>query len=418
MLQLNMQLEIQTKQSAMTINQLHEENIRVKEDVASLHQRLGLDADSSKMPGLQLPQALLQEKNQEIDELKEQILKLQQDLENTLDCKTFEEKNCEIEELKIQIEQLTVDQDRLRHSKEEEIEHLIEVIEKLQQELSLLGPNRHEVSDSQEDLEMLGLEKDTRQKSALSRGLNDNLQQELACIEVDSRAAGDYKETLPSHSTGLQNQAAMMVSKQDSLQLLDKKEAQFQEKNVALQIDLQNLQEVNQQQLQEIESMRLQHSTLQEDNSLLRTHLSQREADIALLSSRVQELEDAETEKHMLLQMIEKQRQVELEEIGSLPTRIAELEQELSDRTTQVQNSCNELQALHSDLLQRDCVLQTLRQKDADHQEELQRLQGDLAKWKAMNEELKDHLKQFEKEKEVVGNDGTSPKIQLKEDLL
>ncbi|XP_048390186.2 pericentrin isoform X3 [Stegostoma tigrinum] len=418
MLQLNLQLEIQTKQSAMTINQLHEENIRVKEDVASLHQRLGLDADSSKMPGLQLPQALLQEKNQEIDELKEQILKLQQDLENALDCKTFEAKNCEIEELKIQIEQLTIEQDRLRQSKEEEIEHLIEVIEKLQEELSLLGPNCHEVSDSQEDLEMLGSEEDTRQKSALSWGLNDNLQQELACIEVDRRAAGDYKGTLASHSTGPQNQAAMMVSKQDSLQMLDKKEAQFQEKNVALQIDLQNLQEVNRQQLQEMESMRLLNSTLQEDNSLLKTHLSQRDADIALLSSRVQELEDAEAEKHILLQMIEKQRQVELEEMGSLPTKIAELEQELSDKTTQFQNSCNELQALHCDLLQRDCVLQTLRQKDADHQEEFQRLQGDLAKWKAMNEELKDHLKQFEKEKEVVGIDGTSPKIELKEHLL
>ncbi|XP_060683683.1 pericentrin isoform X3 [Hemiscyllium ocellatum] len=408
MLQLNMQLEIQTKQSAMTINQLHEENIRVKEDVANLHMRFGLDADSSKVPGLQLPQALLQEKNQEIDELKEQILKLQQDLENISHYKTFEEKDCEIEELKIQIEQLTVDQARLRQSKEEEIEHLIEVIEKLQQELSLLGPNRHEVSDSQEDLEMLGLEKGTRQNSALSRGLNDNLQQELACIEVDNRAAGDYKE----------NRAALMVSKQDSLQLLDKKEAQLQEKIVALQIDLQNLQDVNQQQLQEMGTLRLQHSTLQEDNSLLRTHISQRDADVALLSSRVQELEDAQAEKDMLLQMIEKQRQVELEEMGSLPTRIAELEQELSDRTTQFQTSCNELQTLRSDLLERDCVLQTLRQKDANHQEELERLQGDLAKWEAMNEELKDHLKQFQKEKEVVGNDRTTPEIQLKEDLL
>ncbi|XP_043549346.1 pericentrin isoform X2 [Chiloscyllium plagiosum] len=408
MLQLNMQLEIQTKQSAMTINQLHEENIRVKEDVANLHMRFGLDADSSKVPGLQLPQALLQEKNQEIDELKEQILKLQQDLENISHYKTFEEKDCEIEELKIQVEQLTVDQDRLRQSKEEEIEHLIEVIEKLQQELSLLGPNRHEVSDSQEDLEMLGLEKDTRKNSALSRGLNDNLQQELACIEVDNKAAGDYKE----------NGAVLMVSKQDSLQLLDKKEAQLQEKIVALQIDLQNLQEVNQQQLQEMGSLRLQYSTLQEDNSLLRTHISQRDADVALLSSRVQELEDAQAEKDMLLQMIEKQRQVELEEMGSLPTRIAELEQELSDRTTQVQTSCNELQTLHSDLLERDCVLRTLRQKDANHQEELERLQGDLAKWEAMNEELKGHLKQFQKDKEVVGNDRTTPEIQLKEDLL
>ncbi|XP_078407771.1 pericentrin isoform X3 [Cetorhinus maximus] len=412
MLQLNMQLEIQTKQSAMTINQLHEENIRVKEDVASLHLRLGMDADSDRVPGLQLPQALLQEKNQEIDELKEQIFKLQQELENTSDNKTFEVRNSEIEELKAQIEQLTVDQDRLRQAKEEEIEHLIEVIEKLQQELSLLGPNRHEVSDSQEDLEMLGLEKESRQNAALSRGLNDNLQQELACIEVDNRAAGDYKETNHVHSTGLQDQMVMMVSKQDPLQLLDKKEVQFQEKIDVLQTVLQNLQEVNQQ---EMVSLSLQHKTLQEDNSLLRTLISQRDADVALLSSRVQELEDAQTEKDMLLQMIEKQRQVELEEMGCLPTKITELEQKLLDRTAQFQKSCDEIQTLRSDIQERNCVLQTLKQKDANHQEELERLQGELAKWEVMNKKLKDHLKQLEKEKEEVL---TTTEIKVKDILF
>ncbi|XP_041056614.1 pericentrin isoform X4 [Carcharodon carcharias] len=412
MLQLNMQLEIQTKQSAMTINQLHEENIRVKQDVASLHLRLGMDADSDRVPGLQLPQALLQEKNQEIDELKEQIFKLQQELENTSDNKTFEARNSEIEELKAQIEQLTVDQDRLRQAKEEEIEHLIEVIEKLQQELSLLGPNRHEVSDSQEDLEMLGLEKESRQNAALSRGLNDNLQQELACIEVDNRAAGDYKETNHIRSTGLQDQMVMMVSKQDSLQFLDKKEVQFQEKIDVLQTELQNLQEVNQQ---EMVSLRLQHKTLQEDNSLLRTLISQRDADVALLSSRVQELEDAQTEKDMLLQMIEKQRQVELEEMGCLPTKITELEQKLLDRTAQFQKSCDEIQTLRSDIQERNCVLQTLKQKDANHQEELESLQGELAKWEVMDKKLKDHLKQLEKEKEEVL---TTTEIKVKDILF
>ncbi|XP_078084957.1 pericentrin isoform X4 [Mustelus asterias] len=417
MLQLNMQLEIQAKQSAMTINQLHEENIRVKEDVASLHLRLGIDAESDRVPGLQLPQALLQEKNQEIDELKEQIFKLQEELENTLDNKTFEEKSSEIEELKSQIEQLTVDQDRLRQEKEEEIEHLIEVIEKLQQELSLLGPNRHEVSDSQEDLELLGLEKGSRQNAAFPRGLSDNLQQELACIEVDNRAAGDYKEINHMHSTGLQDQS-VIVSKQDCLQLLDKKEAQFQEKVDALQTNLQNMQEVNQQQLKELVSLRLQHSTLQEDNSLLRTHISQRDADVALLSSRVQELEDAQIEKDMLLQMIEKQRKVELEEMGCLPTRIAELEQELLDKTAQFQKSSEQIQTLRSDILERNGVLQTLKQKDANSQEELERLQGELAKWEKMNRDLKDHLKQLEKEKEAVDIALATTEIKVQDNLL
>ncbi|XP_067844241.1 pericentrin isoform X2 [Heptranchias perlo] len=416
-LQLNMQLEIQTKQSAMATNQLHEENIRLKEDVASLHLRLGLDADSGKVPVLQLPQALLQEKNQEIDELKEQIFKLQEELESTSDNKTFEEKNSEIEELKAQIERLAVDQDRLRQAKEEEVEHLIEVIEKLQQELSLLGPNRHEVSDSQEDLDIFGLEKESSQNAAPSRGLSDNLQQELACMAVDNRGAGDYKEAPHIHSTGLQDQM-QMITKEESLQLLGKMEAQFQEQVDALQTRFQNLQEVNQQQLQELVSLRLQHKTLQEDNSLLRTLISQRDADVALLSSHVEELEDALTEKERLLQMIEQQRQAELEEMGFLPKRMAELEQELSERTAQFQKGYNELQTMRSEILERNCVLQTLKQKDVNHQEELERLQGELAKRELQNEELKDHLKQLKKEERVVGTVPSTTEAKVKDDDL
>uniref|UniRef100_UPI00398E54C7 pericentrin isoform X2 n=1 Tax=Pristiophorus japonicus TaxID=55135 RepID=UPI00398E54C7 len=418
MLQLNMQLEIQTKQSAMVINQLHEENIRVKEDVASLHLRFGLDGDSGRGPGLLLPQALLQEKNQEIDELKEHIFKLQQELENTLDNKTFEEKNSEIAELKSQIERLTVDQDRLRQAKEEEVEHLIEVIEKLQQELSMLGPNRHEVSDSLEDLDMLCLEKESRQNAAASRRLGDNLQQELACMAVDNRGAGDYNEAPHIHSTGLQDQMGMVITERDALQLLNKKEALFEEKVDALQTSLQSLKEVNQQQLQELVSLRLQHSTLQEDNSLLRIHVTQRDADVALLSSHVQELEDAQTEKKRLLQMIEKQRQVELEEVGFLPTRMAELEQELSDRTAQFQRGYDELQTLRSDILERNCMLQTLKQKDANHQEKLERLQDELVKRKVQNEELKDLLKQLENEQRAAGTVLTTTETNVKDDLL
>ncbi|XP_051867987.1 pericentrin [Pristis pectinata] len=417
MLQLNMQLEIQTKQSAMAINQLHEENIRVKANVATLHMRLGLDAGNGRVPGLQLPHALLQEKNQEIDELKEQIFKLQKQMENTIDNKALEEKNSEIEELKTQIEQLNVDQGRLRQEKEEEIEHLIEVIEKLQQELSLLGPNRHEVSDSQEDLDIFSLEEGPRPNAASSRGLNDNLQQELAFKAVDNRGAGDYKEDLFVHSAELRDQVEM-ISKEASMQLLDKKEVQFQQKLEVLQTSLQNLQEINHQQLQELLSLRLQRSGLQEDNSLLKTHISQRDADVSLLSSRVQELEDAQNEKEKLLQMIEKQRQEELEEMGLLPTKIVELEQELADKTALFQKCNDELQTLRSDLLERDCLLETLKQKGVNLQVEVERLQGELAKQEAQNEELKDHLNQIEKEQQSVGTTPTTAEIKEKDDLL
>ncbi|XP_032880109.1 pericentrin isoform X3 [Amblyraja radiata] len=417
MLQLNMQLEIQTKQSAITINQLHEENIRVKEDVASLHMRLGLEVDNGKASGLQLPQALLMEKNQEIDELKEQIFKLQKEMENTLDNKAFEEKNDEIEELKTQIEQLTVDQERLRQAKEEEIEHLIEVIEKLQQELSLLGPNCHEVSDSQEELDIFSMEKGSGPNTTFSRGLHDNLQQELAFKSVDNRGAGDYKKDLYMHTAEFQDQTETMT-REGFLQLLDKNEVCFQEKLEVLQTSLQNLQEMNQQQQQEFASLQLQSNGLQEDNSLLKIHISQRDADVSLLSSRVQELEDAQNEKEKLLQMIEKQRQEELKDIRLFPNRIVELEQELAEKTALFQKCNDELKTLHSDLLERDCLLQTLKQKSMNLQVEVERLEGELSRQEGQNEKLKNQLNQLESEQQSVRTTPTAAKIKVKDDAL
>ncbi|XP_069790147.1 pericentrin [Narcine bancroftii] len=415
-LQLNMQLEIQTKQSAMTINQLQEENIRVKANVASLHMRLGLEVDNGRVAGLQLPHALLQEKNQEIDELKEQIFKLQKEMENTSNNKALEERNSEIEELKTQIEQLTVDQERLRQAKEEEVEHLIEVIEKLQQELSLLGPNRHEVGSSQEDLDIFSLEKESGLNVASSRGLNDNLLQELAFKSIDSRGAGDFKQDLYIQSAELREKMAIMT-KEHSEQLLDKNEVQFQGRLELLQTGLQSLQEINQQQ-QNLVSLQLKQNNLQEDNSLLKTRISQRDADVTLLSSRVKELEDAQNEKEKLLKMIEKQRQVEMEEMGLLPTRIVELEQALADKTAQFRSCNDELQTLRSDLLERDGLLQTLKQEGINLQVEVERLQGQLAKQEAQNEELKDHLNQLKKEQQSVGTTLTVAEIKVKDDLM
>lgn len=56
-------------------------------------------------------------------------------------------RNSEIEELKAIIEHLQENQEQLQKAKAEEIEQLHEVIEKLQSELSLMGPTVHEMSD-------------------------------------------------------------------------------------------------------------------------------------------------------------------------------------------------------------------------------------------------------------------------------
>ncbi|XP_023082492.2 A-kinase anchor protein 9 isoform X6 [Piliocolobus tephrosceles] len=82
---------------------------------------------------------IIQEKEVEIDQLNEQIMKLQQQLKITTDNKVIEEKNELIRDLETQIECLMSDQECVKRNREEEIEQLNAVIEKLQQELANIG---------------------------------------------------------------------------------------------------------------------------------------------------------------------------------------------------------------------------------------------------------------------------------------
>ncbi|XP_070776144.1 pericentrin [Enoplosus armatus] len=147
---LTLQLELLTNQNAAHVNELQEQISALKENVSALtilteekeEQREMEDADEET-----LPSALLQEKNQEIDHLNNEIQRLEQELENTGDNKVLE---AELEDLRSQVEHLQSEVMRVREDKQEEEERLHEVISTLQAELATLGPNLHEVSDSQD----------------------------------------------------------------------------------------------------------------------------------------------------------------------------------------------------------------------------------------------------------------------------
>ncbi|OPJ90227.1 pericentrin isoform C [Patagioenas fasciata monilis] len=140
-LQLNIQLEMQKNLSTSRISQLQLENAHLKEELAKLHVKENQDLGISDSSALSFPQALLEEKNQEIDHLNEQMKRLQHELENTLENKIVEDQKSEIEELRSLVEHLQSDQERLRKDKDEEVEQLHGVIEKLQKELAHFGPN-------------------------------------------------------------------------------------------------------------------------------------------------------------------------------------------------------------------------------------------------------------------------------------
>ncbi|XP_058152982.1 A-kinase anchor protein 9 isoform X3 [Dasypus novemcinctus] len=137
--QLHMQLEIQKKESTTRLQELEQENKLFKDEMDKLGFAIkDSDAKSSQDQYLLFGKfvQIMQEKEIEIDQLNEQVTKLQQQLKITTDNKVVEEKNELIRDLETQIEYLMSDQERVKKNKEEEIEQLNEVIEKLQQELA------------------------------------------------------------------------------------------------------------------------------------------------------------------------------------------------------------------------------------------------------------------------------------------
>ncbi|XP_028420872.1 pericentrin isoform X5 [Perca flavescens] len=144
---LTLQLELLTNQNAAHVNELQEQIAALKENVSALTILEEEKEEQSETEEENLPSALLQEKNQEIDHLNTEIQRLEQELENTRDNKALE---AELEDLRSQVEHLQSEIMRVRQDKQEEEERLHEVISTLQAELATLGPNLHEVSDSQD----------------------------------------------------------------------------------------------------------------------------------------------------------------------------------------------------------------------------------------------------------------------------
>ncbi|XP_068406788.1 A-kinase anchor protein 9 isoform X1 [Eschrichtius robustus] len=149
--QLHMQLEIQKKESTTRLQELEQENKLFKDEM----EKLGFAIKQADPISTQDQHVLfgkfaqiMQEKEVEIDQLNEQITKLQHQCEITTDNKVIEEKNELIRDLETQIECLMSDQERVKKNREEEIEQLNEVIEKLQQELANIEQKASVVTNS------------------------------------------------------------------------------------------------------------------------------------------------------------------------------------------------------------------------------------------------------------------------------
>uniref|UniRef100_S4RT69 Uncharacterized protein n=1 Tax=Petromyzon marinus TaxID=7757 RepID=S4RT69_PETMA len=127
--QLQMQLEIQRKQAghATQLQQVEKVELSEAEDGGG-DRRTG----KKEQVLLSLPDALLQEKNAEIDQLTLQVQQLTHALQAAPPSQALQDEN---EELRAEVRCLRSDVDRLRRQHEEELERTHEVIARMQREL-------------------------------------------------------------------------------------------------------------------------------------------------------------------------------------------------------------------------------------------------------------------------------------------
>ncbi|XP_032816498.1 A-kinase anchor protein 9 isoform X3 [Petromyzon marinus] len=144
--QLQMQLEIQRKQAGHA-TQLQQGNTHMKKVELSEAEDGGGDRRTGKKEQvhLSLPDALLQEKNAEIDQLTLQVQQLTHALQAAPPSQALQDEN---EELRAEVRCLRSDVDRLRRQHEEELERTHEVIARMQRELphaeaTLRAPQPH-----------------------------------------------------------------------------------------------------------------------------------------------------------------------------------------------------------------------------------------------------------------------------------
>ncbi|XP_068877985.1 pericentrin isoform X7 [Aphelocoma coerulescens] len=389
-LQLNLQLEIQKNLNTSNIVQLQAENAHLKEDLTELHVKQSQDLGISDSSALSFPQALLEEKNQEIDHLNEQMKRLQHELQNALENKVAEDQKPEIEELRSLVEHLRVDQERLRKDKDEEVEQLHGVIEKLQKELAQFGPVCHEDSDNQ----------DYFYEGALGQSV-ENLQNELKKGLVDCQGDPDPNRrnaSLLSKVRELQEELELVSASKEALQQqLEKKELQHKTEVENLEKKCQQLRESSEQSVSELTSLRIQHQALQEEYRVSQTCLSQREAETKMTTSRLQELEDKVREreatilgKQMQIKTMADQREADTTELQYLTEKAAELQSELEKRDA---SQAQDVYGLQLEVSRFDFQVQALNQKEVAYLREIKELQGSTAK---LEGESKAHTKELE----------------------
>ncbi|XP_028559633.2 pericentrin isoform X1 [Podarcis muralis] len=389
------ELEFMNREEAENVNKLTQELQKKEKKEAELKQ--DKEALQQQQYDNLIQISTLQSK---LDEIRHRVPR-EDSLDHTLmeQLKTQEEllsKNrnvLEIEDLKSVIEHLHNDKEQLLKNKTEEIEQLYKVIEKLQNELTL-----HEIRDSPDSLNNVALvEQEENLHNQLKKGSPHHL---------ESRDEGDSCLLLNSSQKQILEQLESLLADRETWQqLLEEKECQFQAKIKNLE---QNVQESSRQHFTELAALQLQYKELQEEHKLLNMCLAQKESDMTVTASCIQELKDKLRDSEIKLTETEKQFQA-----------VSEQKIEL---VVEVENIRGKVLLLENE---QHVLAQTLHDKEVTYQREISELQTAAAELKSQIEKMTEELETVRSEKDFFhsqlksyrekGQDNDNKKLKLGE---
>ncbi|KAF7667502.1 hypothetical protein LDENG_00056390 [Lucifuga dentata] len=414
---LTLQLEVLTNQNAAHVNQLQEEIAVLKENVSILT-ILGEEKEGRKevedKEEENLPSALLQEKNQEIDHLNSEIQRLEQEFENTKDNMAFE---AELEDLRSQVEHLKSEIVRIRQDKQEEEERLHEVISTLQAELATLGPNVHEVSDSQDGDSINPSPSPSPEPHQYTvqeqerRAGPKNLKQELHLTHSASSRC-----SLRSRLEALQNQLETAVAEKEALQRLlltqedeyrghgeelgkrlkaeREKAKEFQALLTLKEAELKEL-KAHVKQAEEEKEKRKQSEDERDSWKIQALEATALREEKAHLSSLVMELQKKEQERVKEMETVkskEEEMKVEMEAQRetslTLERKVQEIRAEVLDMEEQVAVERTKVETLKTVKEELSAEREALRRREGQLQEEIERLRQELTSVTAHIQEL------------------------------
>lgn len=331
----------------------------------------------------------------------------------------------ELEDLRSQVEYLQSEIMRVREDKQEEEERLHEVISTLQAELATLGPNLHEVSDSQDGDSINPSpapspepQHCTIQEQERSGGPN-NLKQELNL----SRSASS--RSLQSRLKALQSQLEMAVAEKEGLErLLLTQEEEYrghgEEFGKRLKAERERADEL--QGLLTLKEAELEEVKDQIEEEREKRKLSEDERDSCKVQAEeVSGLHEKNTHLSSLIVELQKKEQESLSKIQSLKTKEQEMKIEmevlretsltLERQVQEVRAEVVDMEELVAEERTKIKTLETvkgelsverkaLRRREGQLQEEIERLRQEVISMRACIQDLTVQLNEKETSQE------------------